>query len=200
MKITPSFIIILGVGISLILAAVFLSPVFLKQNNRNVGCTMEAKICPDGSAVGRTGPNCEFAQCPAPMVLVFGDQINFTINKEVVFNDGLKIVLKEINDSRCKPGVICVWAGEFSPVFTIMGGAVGNFQEELRLGTQTGKRVTRAGYVFELQDASETTATIIINKISTALWTSHPEAALQLLPDLPILGRFHKKFVRRSYG
>ncbi len=29
-----------------------------------VACTAEAKICPDGSAVGRTGPNCEFAQCP----------------------------------------------------------------------------------------------------------------------------------------
>ena len=28
------------------------------------GCTEEAKVCPDGSAVGRTGPNCEFAACP----------------------------------------------------------------------------------------------------------------------------------------
>jgi hypothetical protein len=27
-------------------------------------CTEEAKICPDGSAVGRTSPNCEFAPCP----------------------------------------------------------------------------------------------------------------------------------------
>ncbi|MDO8495877.1 MAG: hypothetical protein Q7S43_00270 [bacterium] len=27
-------------------------------------CTEEAKLCPDGSAVGRTGPNCEFAACP----------------------------------------------------------------------------------------------------------------------------------------
>jgi len=27
-------------------------------------CTMEAKLCPDGSAVGRTGPDCEFAKCP----------------------------------------------------------------------------------------------------------------------------------------
>ncbi len=27
-------------------------------------CTMEAKICPDGTSVGRTGPNCEFAACP----------------------------------------------------------------------------------------------------------------------------------------
>ena len=27
-------------------------------------CTMEARICPDGSAVGRSGPNCDFAPCP----------------------------------------------------------------------------------------------------------------------------------------
>jgi hypothetical protein len=30
-----------------------------------VPCTAEALICPDGSSVGRTGPKCEFAQCPA---------------------------------------------------------------------------------------------------------------------------------------
>ena len=29
-----------------------------------VACTMEAKLCPDGTAVGRVGPNCEFAPCP----------------------------------------------------------------------------------------------------------------------------------------
>lgn len=29
-----------------------------------VACTMEAKLCPDGSAVGRVGPRCEFAPCP----------------------------------------------------------------------------------------------------------------------------------------
>jgi len=26
-------------------------------------CTQEAKVCPDGTSVGRTGPNCEFAPC-----------------------------------------------------------------------------------------------------------------------------------------
>jgi hypothetical protein len=26
-------------------------------------CTQEVKLCPDGSAVGRIGPNCEFAKC-----------------------------------------------------------------------------------------------------------------------------------------
>ena len=32
--------------------------------NTPTACTQEAKICPDGSAVGRSGPNCEFAPCP----------------------------------------------------------------------------------------------------------------------------------------
>ena len=27
-------------------------------------CTEEAKLCPDGSYVGRTGPSCAFAACP----------------------------------------------------------------------------------------------------------------------------------------
>ncbi len=29
-----------------------------------IACTMEAKLCSDGSAVGRVGPSCEFAPCP----------------------------------------------------------------------------------------------------------------------------------------
>ena len=45
-------------------------PVADIDNNNNpsfedsVYCTMDAKICPDGSYVGRVGPNCEFAPCP----------------------------------------------------------------------------------------------------------------------------------------
>lgn len=35
-----------------------------EQSSNQKGCTMEAKVCPDGSAVGRSGPNCEFAPCP----------------------------------------------------------------------------------------------------------------------------------------
>ena len=32
-------------------------------------CTLEAKLCADGSSVGRVGPNCEFAPCPTPSSL-----------------------------------------------------------------------------------------------------------------------------------
>jgi hypothetical protein len=32
---------------------------------KKMACTLEAKICPDGSSVGRSGPNCEFVACPS---------------------------------------------------------------------------------------------------------------------------------------
>lgn len=32
--------------------------------SEKVACTMDAKLCPDGTAVGRTAPNCEFLPCP----------------------------------------------------------------------------------------------------------------------------------------
>jgi len=34
------------------------------SQNSTIACTSEARICPDGSSVGRSGPSCEFAPCP----------------------------------------------------------------------------------------------------------------------------------------
>ncbi len=39
---------------------------FTSKPTGRVACTMEAKLCPDGSYVGRTGPKCEFTPCPTP--------------------------------------------------------------------------------------------------------------------------------------
>ena len=36
---------------------------FGNKKTSNLACTQEAMICPDGSSVGRTGPNCTFAPC-----------------------------------------------------------------------------------------------------------------------------------------
>lgn len=33
-----------------------------------VACTLEAKVCPDGTSVGREGPNCEFRACAFPNI------------------------------------------------------------------------------------------------------------------------------------
>ncbi|MCX6788556.1 MAG: hypothetical protein NTZ36_01585 [Candidatus Jorgensenbacteria bacterium] len=38
--------------------------------DNEVSCTMEAKICPDGTAVGRTGPSCDFALCPTSTTVI----------------------------------------------------------------------------------------------------------------------------------
>lgn len=34
------------------------------SGEETVACTMDARQCPDGSYVGRTGPQCSFAPCP----------------------------------------------------------------------------------------------------------------------------------------
>lgn len=58
--------IIILVGI-LVLASVGGVYYFFKvKTPEQKACTMDAKICPDGSSVGRSGPNCEFSPCPSP--------------------------------------------------------------------------------------------------------------------------------------
>ena len=59
-----SVLIIAGLitGIFILLPKIYSTPE--PAANIPVACTMEAKLCPDGSYVGRTGPNCEFSECP----------------------------------------------------------------------------------------------------------------------------------------
>jgi hypothetical protein len=59
------------VGAVIIVAAVAVAGVIFRiykfgwwGSGARYACTMEAKICPDGTAVGRSGPNCDFAPCP----------------------------------------------------------------------------------------------------------------------------------------
>ena len=56
-------------GLIIIFAAVLFVGGFLyliksEEGLKQRACTMEAKICPDGTAVVRSGPKCEFAKCP----------------------------------------------------------------------------------------------------------------------------------------
>ena len=54
--------------LTIILCAIMISACTNQPQTKNIGCTLEAKICSDGTAVGRTGPNCEFSACPASNV------------------------------------------------------------------------------------------------------------------------------------
>jgi hypothetical protein len=45
-------------------------------------CTLEAKLCPDGSGVGRSGPDCSFAPCAFPNVEIPEAGISFAVPPE----------------------------------------------------------------------------------------------------------------------
>jgi len=65
----PRIVLFLVLGLFFVGGLVFAAikvGVLTKQQEK--ACTTEAKICPDGSTVGRTGPNCEFAPCPTQAV------------------------------------------------------------------------------------------------------------------------------------
>lgn len=85
-----------------------------------VACTMEAKLCPDGSAVGRTGPNCEFSKCPEVAVRKPTDgDIVLGIGEKGSVGDLDIMINALVGDSRCPIGVQCIWAGEFKVNVTL---------------------------------------------------------------------------------
>lgn len=96
-------------------------------------CPADAKICPDGSAVGRTGARCEFAACPLPkeatssaLATYLGGSVtgmNITISPQEI-----------ISDSRCPSDVTCVWAGTVE-VRTTITSQMGHGEHVLTLGT-----------------------------------------------------------------
>jgi len=75
------FLVIILSGIVLI-GAGYLLRLRTDSINEPIFCTQEAKLCPDGSYVGRTGPNCEFAECPEIGFLPDGYTLeNYSIEK-----------------------------------------------------------------------------------------------------------------------
>lgn len=63
-KSKPILIILVIVTIILLFGVGYIVFIKSSSNNQPIACTMEAKLCPDGSSVGRSGPKCEFTACP----------------------------------------------------------------------------------------------------------------------------------------
>ena len=40
----------------------------VEHPNQQIACPLDAKVCPDGTSVGRTGQSCTFPACPPPNV------------------------------------------------------------------------------------------------------------------------------------
>lgn len=113
-----TYIVLAILALGGILGAVLLIP---KSNPGSMMCTKEAKICPDGSSVGRTGPTCDFAACPfitstttppstslptAPVTTM-----TTKLHQKISIEGIIVTPLEVIEDSRCPPGAQCIQAG-----------------------------------------------------------------------------------------
>jgi hypothetical protein len=118
-------------------------------------CTADAIECPDGSWVGRSGPDCQFV-CPAGTSTQSGKETLLQGGiGQLVSGLGVQITPTEVlEDSRCPSDVQCIQAGTVRVRATLVSG----------LGTSTS--------VFAL-DKSITTETEIVTLFSV---TPAPES------------------------
>lgn len=108
-------------------------------------CTQEAKVCPDGSSVGRSGPNCDFAECPTPAATVPETESTVAVLKQRILTNGMHITpLEVVGDSRCPIDVQCIQAGTVTVRVLIEVGT--NSETTIltlnKATTFVGKRVT----------------------------------------------------------
>ncbi|MBU0750274.1 hypothetical protein KKH15_02035 [Patescibacteria group bacterium] len=149
-------ILLLGAGASLIYAwslrsADIQSPA---PTPTPTACTMEAKLCPDGSYVGRTEPSCEFSACPSVDV-----HSRMTVGLgQSVEGLGLTVVpLEVIEDSRCPTDVQCIQAGT------------------VRLRTQVGFETTTTTVVLKLNEAVNVQGKVLVLvEVRPDAWSTKP--------------------------
>lgn len=136
-------LVILGIiAISVFKEKVPLTPPILIPEEP-VACTMEARMCPDGSYVGRQGPNCEFSLCPAPtgtstpIIPIPGAStttVSVKLNQKV---EAITLALTPfdiLEDSRCPIDVQCIQAGTVRLKVLVASPAGGTRDVEFKLG------------------------------------------------------------------
>jgi len=97
-------------------------------------CTADAMICPDGSGVGRTGPNCEFAPCPTVTTSSDSTSVDVRLNQAVTALGVRLTVTSVLEDSRCPTDVQCIQAGTVRVKALLVSG-LGTSTPEFKLGT-----------------------------------------------------------------
>jgi hypothetical protein len=158
-KVFAGIVAALGIGAVLYLAVISTAPAS-NGIQPPAACPADAKLCPDGSAVGRTGPNCEFSECPVAQVPLQNASTtaqSFLVTARIGERvEGLDVALTPLSvasDSRCPadPKVQCVWAGTVQVQIRIESG----------LGTSTmtlelGKSITTEAEEIALTEVTPT--------------------------------------------
>lgn len=112
------------------------------------------------AALTLVGAGCRPAPIPAPQA--FDVPVTFAIGQTTTYVNGLSVELKSIGDSRCKPDVQCIWAGELAPLLAIKDGGLDALRE-VQLGTIRSVSQTIGAYTFTLTDATTDSATIVVS-------------------------------------
>lgn len=185
----------------LLLAAIGATAVvWLNTNDKStqpIACTMEAKLCPDGSAVGRSGPNCEFAECPAvvpaPVPVATAGDITLGIGQKGNVGDLNITVNSIVQDSRCPVGVQCIWAGEVKVNVTFLS----KLKTEAKVLSSIDKpysfdgyrisitAVTRGEYRVTFHVTLDSKTTVGNTGVITGLVTLSPICPVERMPPEP---------------
>jgi len=116
----------------------------------------------------------------------FGQPQTWAVGETRTFDDGLAVTLDRIDDSRCKPDVQCIWAGELAPVLTLRGGGLDGTRT-VSLGTTRTSRAQVDEYALELQSATEATATITITRGGTPTAATGVRGTATVGPTCPVV-------------
>lgn len=119
-------------------------------------------------SVAMAGAGCPSAPSSVTGGVAFSSSQTLQVGSSVKFVDGLEVRLTQVNDSRCKPGVQCIWQGELSPVFVFSGGKMGTSTSEVMLGTERARSLDLSNgfYHIDLEQATEDSATIQVKEIN----------------------------------
>ena len=106
----------------------------------------------------------------SPAYSPFGSSFTLNIGARMVLDDGLRVTLTKIDDSRCKSGVQCIWAGELSPTLEVVvpADSFTNTTKTIILGTVRTPSVDVENYHIVLAGADTDNATFTITKTSAA--------------------------------
>ena len=128
------------------------------QSDEPVFCTQEAKICPDGTAVGRSGPECAFAPCPSVPALPQTSDVSTTASWETMKSIGGHMTIQY----PAQLGTTYMRAVEWPPRVTTEPGAFTCFETQTSpLGVTTKRIIGGVQYCVTTQSEGAAGSTYV---------------------------------------
>jgi hypothetical protein len=115
--------------------------------------------------------------------LTLGAATTFALRTTGTISDGTTVTLQAIHDSRCKPDVQCIWAGELATDWIITTKS-GN--QTITLGTTRTNTLTAGMYTYTLVDATPDQAILKVTKTLAAPDTGAVMGTVTIGPICPV--------------